>query len=99
MNHEQYKQWYASVDFIQENMQFYSFEDFVRNSLVIRRLFNEMERHEQKLYQWYVFSGVLAYKHKCIVWDFLNGAVDYVDLVHTNTLTRELYKDLEQRNI
>jgi len=67
------KEWYEQVDFIQDNMQFYSYSDFRHNAMAIRRLFLKMKRQGKKLYQWYVFANTnINQEQKRKVWDFLN---------------------------
>ena len=101
MTEQEYKLWYESVDFIQDFMQFYSFNDFVDRCLKIKSIYLGLPRQGQKLYQWYVFSGSLSYKHKRIVWDYINGFMDYHELIRYKTISdRNKYKpnQLEQRN-
>ena len=75
------KDLYEQVDFIQENMQIYSFSDFVDNCYIIKALFSQMKRQEQKLYQWYLFASSLSYKQKQIIWNYLNEWIDYRKLI------------------
>ena len=77
----EYKEWYENVDFIQENMQIYSFSDFIENYLGIKLLYNQMPRQGQKLYQWYLFASSLSYHQKCLIWNYINNWIDYQDLL------------------
>ena len=67
-----YSEWYASCDFIDNNMKFYSFKEFLKDRRVIKRLFKSMDYRTKKLYQWYINAGQYSYKVKCIIWDYLN---------------------------
>lgn len=69
----EYKEWYEQVDFIQDNMQFYSYSDFMHNAKALRRLYRRMKRQGKKLYQWYVFANTnINFERKRKIWDFLN---------------------------
>ena len=101
MTNEEYKLWYESVDFIQDFMQFYSFNDFVEHSLKIKSFYLGLPRQARKLYQWYVFAGSLSYSHKQVVWDFVNGVMDYTELLRHKTISdnyKYMPNQLEQRN-
>ena len=95
MSDNDYKDWYESVDFIQNEMQFYSFQDFYKNALAIKRLFNTMERHGKKLYQWYLYASLsVNYNQKNLIWDYLNGFADYTEIAREYRL---IFARLEQR--
>lgn len=101
MKEIEYKEWYESVDFIQENMQIYSFNDFVDNSIVIKALYNAMPRQGKKLYQWYLFSSSLSYNQKCVIWNFINDWLDYQGLKKAFNVDKhnKYYANMvEQRN-
>lgn len=72
MTKEEYESWFKSVDFIQDEMQFYSFPDFVEQANAFKRGYNMMDTRTKKLYQWYVFASSVNYQQKCMIWDFLN---------------------------
>lgn len=81
MTQEEYKNWYASCEFIQKEMQFYSFQDFVEEAFGIKRLYQKLDNRTKKLYQWYVFANHIGYAQKCLIWNFLNGYNTYDDLL------------------
>lgn len=95
MEDKEYKEWYESVDFIQDYMQFYSIEDFLKNSTIIKSMYLSMRRQTQKLYQWYIFSGRLNYKQKAAIWDYINDNISYPELIHQLRISNG---ELEQRN-
>lgn len=98
---EEYKIWYENVDFIQNNMQFYSFHDFIENCIEIKMLYSQMKRQGQKLFQWYLFAGSLSYKQKCTIWDYVNNLIDYPELIrrfYVNKRNKYYANMLEQRN-
>lgn len=82
MTKQEYQEWFDSVDFIQKEMQFYSFPDFVSQANSYKRGFNLMTTLEKKLYQWYVFASSVNYQQKCMIWDFLNFRLRIGDLNH-----------------
>lgn len=86
-----YSEWHESCDFIQKELQFYSYPDFLRECKYIKRIYEQLDNRTKKLYQWYIYSGQYSYKTKCMIWDFLNGYREYEELNGVNCL--------EQRNI
>lgn len=78
---EEYKKWYSSCEFIQEELQFYSFQDFVEEAFRIKKIFQKIDDRTKKLYQWYVFANHIGYSHKCLIWNFLNNYNTYDDLL------------------
>ena len=96
-----YKELYENVDFIQDNMQFYSFPDFIENCVEIKALYQQMKRQGQKLFQWYLFSNSLSYKQKCTIWDYVNNIIDYPELIKRFYISKnsKYYSNMiEQRN-
>jgi hypothetical protein len=101
MSKEEYSEWYESVDFIQDNMQIYSFADFVDNCFIIKALYSQMRRQGQKLYQWYIFASSLSYKQKQIIWNYLNEWIDYQklkELAGVDKYNKYYVNMIEQRN-
>lgn len=82
MTREEYDEWYKGVGFIQKEMQFYSYADFVREAFMIKYLYSRLEQRTKKLYQWYVFANHISYNQKCVIWNFLNGYGEYEDLLY-----------------
>lgn len=97
-----YKEWYESVDFIQDNMQIYSFNDFYNNCIAIKALYNAMPRQGKKLWQWYLFASVsLSYHQKCVIWNYVNDWLDYQGLtqaVNIEKFNKYYANVIEQRN-
>ena len=77
MKKEEYKRWYSSCDFIEQEMQFYSFQDFIENGKYIKKLYKQSDYLVKRLYQWYVYSSKMQYFKKNAIWDYLN---DYITL-------------------
>ena len=96
-----FKELYENVDFIQENMQIYSFNDFFENCLIIKHLYSEMPRQGKKLYQWYLFASSLTNNQKRIVWNYINDWFTYQELLQQISIDKHIKYNinyLEQRN-
>lgn len=65
-------EFYDEMDFIQTQMNFYSYEDFKSQKNILRILYNKMNTKSKQLYMWYVFSREISPYHKAKIWDFLN---------------------------
>ena len=101
MKENEYKEWYESVDFIQDNMQIYSFADFISNCIPIKYLYSNMKRQGKKLYQWYLFASSLSYHQKCVIWNYLNDWLTYQELLQIMSIEQynKYYANvIEQRN-
>lgn len=101
MNDIELKELYENVDFIQDNMQIYSFNDFIDNCIEIKCLYLNMKRQGKKLYQWYLFASSLSYNQKRIIWNYINEWIDYQKLMEIAGVekTNKYYINvLEQRN-
>lgn len=81
MNKKEYKKWCESCEFIQKEMQFYSYKDFVDNVNVLKYYYDNSDKITRKLYQWYVNSKPMSYNQKSIIWDYLNDYCEYEDLI------------------
>lgn len=88
MTSKQYKEWYESVDFIQNNMQFYSVDDFLHHSVAIKSMYNAMDRRTKKMYQWYLFANYLNYNQKCLIWDYINNVIEYPEFIYLIRLAK-----------
>lgn len=86
MTKEEYEEWYNTVDFINEEMKFYSFKDFIDNAYLIKRLYDNLPKLGIQLYKWYVFANHISYSQKCMIWDFLNGFIGLPELTRENRL-------------
>ena len=80
MSKKEYEEWFKSCDFIETNMTFYSFNDFIDNRKLLKRLYDLKDIRTKKLYKWYVYASFMTYKKKCLVWDYLNGSINDKDL-------------------
>lgn len=72
----EYYEWYKSCDFIEKQMQFYSYQDFILNKEEIKFWFNHINWKTKKLYQWYVFASPLHYTQKTEIWNILNNEIN-----------------------
>lgn len=81
MTRKEYREWCNSCEFIQKEMQFYSYKDFIDNIDTIKYYYDCSNKTTKKLYQWYVNSKVMSYKQKYMIWDYLNNYCQYSDLL------------------
>ena len=70
---------YKECQFINTEMVFYTYEDFVENAYAIRRLYSVLRN--KLFYRWYVYSHTLSLKRKDKIWEFLNNDIKYDDLL------------------
>lgn len=64
---------YLDTEFIESAMSFYSYQDFKRNCLIIKKIYLAQGFRTKKLFKWYVYSRVMSIKQKDLIWDFLNN--------------------------
>ena len=62
-----------TVNLINSVMDFYSYQDFRNNSILIKKIYMQQNHRTKKLYLWYVYSRDMTEKQKNMVWDFLNN--------------------------
>ena len=74
MKEEDYKICY----FIDQEMRFYTFNDFLENANSIKRMYQVLNR--KIFYKWYVYSHIMGLKRKDRIWEFLNDDIDYEEL-------------------
>lgn len=77
----EYNIWHNSCEFIEKNLKYYSFTDFLTYHKQIKKTFKEQDLITKRLYQWYVFSSNVSYIQKCGIWDYLNDYLEYNYLV------------------
>lgn len=76
-----YVLWHNSCEFIEDNMKYYSFTDFLDKARIIKVIFNQQDTTTKRMYMWYVFSSNITYNQKLGVWDYLNSYASYEDLI------------------
>lgn len=77
---KEYEDWYSSVDFIKEEMQFYSAKDFWEKKDDICYYFKEGNSYIRQMYMWYFFSNPnLNDKQKEIYWNVVTGGYNLDD--------------------
>ena len=63
---------YSVCRFIDEQMWFITYDDFVGRRLGIKRLFQQMSLDAKTFYQWYVYANI--HMNECCknaIWDYL----------------------------
>ena len=74
MKEEDYKLCY----FIEQEMRFYTFNEFLENAHIIKRMYNVL--NHKIFYKWYVYSHIMGLKRKDRLWEYLNGDIDFETL-------------------
>lgn len=69
---------YKECRFIDEEMRFYTFEEFVINANAIKRLYSVLNC--KLFYKWYVYSHIMGMRRKDKIWEFLNGDIELEEL-------------------
>ena len=80
-NKSDYVLWHNSCEFIEDNMKYYSFTDFLDKARIIKAIYSQQNTTTKRMYMWYVFSSNITYNQKLGVWDYLNAYSSYNDLI------------------
>jgi len=63
------------INFIESEMDFYSYQDFYQQAAPLKRLFDSVDIRTKKLYKYYVYSRDIKYGQKNRIWDYLNNDI------------------------
>lgn len=59
-------------EFIIANMDFLTYQDFIKDAIVLKRMFNKLKN--KILYKWYIYSNInISIRRKNMIWEYLNG--------------------------
>lgn len=58
--------------FIYHCLQFYSYEDFIKNFNTIKYHYDLMSYYGKKIYLWYIYAKDMSMKKKNMIWNKLN---------------------------
>ena len=72
------KKEYLECEFIERELKFYTFEDFVINAKAIKRLYAML--NHKIFYKWYVYSHNLSVRRKNKIWEYLNDDITFEKL-------------------
>lgn len=74
---------FSECDFINSEMKFYSYKDFIQNRQGIKRLYEkELSKYGKIFYKWYVYSNIhISTGQKNKAWDWLNGYCTSEELI------------------
>lgn len=63
---------FSECEFIENEMWFYTFDDFCNQCFGIKRLFKRLPKNGQLFYRWYVYANThMDLQFKNAIWDFL----------------------------
>lgn len=75
---------FKEVEFINKNMRYITYNDFVKNHDKIKKRFKEMTRYGRLFFKWYVYANIHMNEYlKNIIWEYLNSDEPqaYVNLI------------------
>ena len=74
---------FSECSFIEQEMKFYTYDDFCKNRKEIKRLFESLSKNGRIFYRYYVYANIhmdLNFKNK--IWDYLNDFTNDTELIH-----------------
>lgn len=73
---------FKECDFINSEMRFYSYNDFLKNCYAIKRLYDKvLGKYGKVFFKWYVYANIhITIGQKNKIWDWLNGYCNYEEL-------------------
>lgn len=81
MNNEDYENWYKTCIYIEYEMSIADFNYFIKNAKAIKKLYDNLQIYQKRLYKWYVYANInMELKQKEAIWLFLNNNIFYSDL-------------------
>ena len=69
---------YKECRFIDIEMRFNTFEEFVEDAGAIKRLYGAL--NHKLFYKWYVYAHLFSTKRKNAIWEYLNDDISYEKL-------------------
>lgn len=76
----EYQTYADSTDFIIQEMNFYSWEDFVKKAKHLKLIFLSSNILIKQLYLWYLYSRDMGMARKNRAWSYLNGSISFKKL-------------------
>lgn len=68
---------FSDCEFIENQLKFYTYNDFLDNRYIIKRKFNGLTRNGKVFYKYYVYANIhITLNQKNKIWDYLNGYND-----------------------
>lgn len=66
------KKEFQECEYVRDNMKFYTYEDFCKNKLIIKKMYDKLEY--KTFYKWYVYSHCnISWTLLDEIWIFLNN--------------------------
>lgn len=69
---------YRECKYIDSDMRFYVFEDFIKRGKHIKMIYNVL--NHKIFYKWYVYAHSISIKRKNAIWEYLNDYISYEEL-------------------
>ena len=68
---------FSECDFINTEMKFYTYKDFIQNCVALKRLYDHnLTKNGRLFYQWYLYANThLTMQQKNKAWDYLNNDI------------------------
>ena len=68
---------FSECSFIEGEMKYYTYYDFVRNRNVIKKMYQLLSKNGKIFYKYYVYANIhMNETYKNAIWDYLNGYDD-----------------------
>ena len=68
---------FSECSFIEGEMKYYTYCDFVRNRKVIKKMYQLLSKNGKIFYKYYVYANIhMNETYKNAIWDYLNGYDD-----------------------
>lgn len=65
---------FSQCEFIEENMWFFTYNDFCTHRRIIKKHYQELDSNGKRFYMWYVYANIhLDEARKNKIWDYLNS--------------------------
>lgn len=72
---------FSECEFISREMWFFTYEDFIRNSTAIKRLYDKLSKNGKIFYKWYVYANIhITMNQKNKIWDYIHNYCDKKEL-------------------
>lgn len=80
---------FSECEFIQENMRYFTFDDFYEDRYIIKREFNKLSKNGKRFYLWYVFANIhMSLYKKNAIWDYINDYKDDKEILEVKNEVR-----------
>lgn len=81
MTMQDYEKWYKNLQFFRREFYILNYNDFYSEAKAYKHLYENLRVEARELLRLYIYANLnLAKNQRFLIWDYLNGYVDYDDL-------------------